>query len=155
MAPKEQTMNDQNFAAVVTSIHDALNAQGFMKLVGAEIVSVKPGEVELALDRRPEVLQHNGFFHGGVTAFLVDNATTVAAGTLINRENRTVLTAEYKLNFVAPAAGDRLSCRAKVLKPGKNLIVVEAKVYCRMEGEEKLTAVALATIACIDRPKAA
>jgi acyl-coenzyme A thioesterase PaaI-like protein len=40
------------------------------------------------------------------------------------------------------------------LKPGKNLTVVEAKVYCRTEGEEKLTAVALATIACIDRPKA-
>ncbi len=103
----------------------------------------------------PEVLQHNGFFHGGVTAFLVDNATTVAAGTLIDRERRTVLTAEYKLNFVSPAAGERLICRAKVLKPGKNLIVVEAKVYCRTEGEEKLTAVALATIACIDRPKAA
>ena len=148
-------MNETNFAAVAADIRNALNAQGFMRLVGAEIVAVTPGEVELALDRRPEVLQHNGFFHGGVTAFLVDNATTVAAGTLIDRKHRTVLTAEYKLNFVSPAAGERLICRAKVLKPGKSLIVVEAKVYCRTEGEEKLTAVALATIACIDRPKAA
>jgi uncharacterized protein (TIGR00369 family) len=148
-------MNETNFAAVAADIRNALNAQGFMRLVGAEIVAVTPGEVELALDRRPEVLQHNGFFHGGVTAFLVDNATTVAAGTLIDRARRTVLTAEYKLNFVSPAAGERLICRAKVLKPGKNLTVVEAKVYCRTEGEEKLTAVALATIACIDRPKAA
>ena len=148
-------MNDTNLAAIDASIRAALNAQGFMRLVGAEVVAVKPGEVELALDRRPEVLQHNGFFHGGVTAFLVDNATTIAAGTLIDRERRTVLTAEYKLNFVSPAAGDRLICRAKVLKPGKSLIVVEAKVYCRTDGEEKLTAVALATIACIDRPKAA
>jgi uncharacterized protein (TIGR00369 family) len=147
-------MNETNFAAVAADIRNALNAQGFMRLVGAEIVAVTPGEVELALDRRPEVLQHNGFFHGGVTAFLVDNATTVAAGTLIDRARRTVLTAEYKLNFVSPAAGERLICRAKVLKPGKNLTVVEAKVYCRTEGEEKLTAVALATIACIDRPKA-
>jgi uncharacterized protein (TIGR00369 family) len=148
-------MNETNFAAVAADIRNALNAQGFMRLVGAEIVTVTPGEVELALDRRPEVLQHNGFFHGGVTAFLVDNATTVAAGTLIDRARRTVLTAEYKLNFVSPAAGERLICRAKVLKPGKNLTVVEAKVYCRTEGKEKLTAVALATIACIDRPKAA
>lgn len=147
-------MNETNFAAVAADIRNALNAQGFMRLVGAEIVAVTPGEVELALDRRPEVLQHNGFFHGGVTAFLVDNATTVAAGTLIDRARRTVLTAEYKLNFVSPAAGERLICRAKVLKPGKNLTVVEAKVYCRTQGEEKLTAVALATIACIDRPKA-
>jgi uncharacterized protein (TIGR00369 family) len=155
MAPKERTMNETNFAAIDAAIREALNAQGFMRLVGAEIVAVKPGEVELALDRRPEVLQQHGFFHGGVTAFLVDNATTTAAGTLIARERRMVLTAEYKLNFVSPAAGDRLICRAKVLKPGKSLIVVEAKVYCRIEGEEKLTAVALATIACLDRPKAA
>ena len=148
-------MDDKNFAAIAASLRDAFNSQGFMRLVGAETVSVKPGEVELALDRRPEVLQHNGFFHGGVIAFLVDNATTGAAGTLVDRETRMVLTAEYKLNFVAPAAGDRLTCRAKVLKPGKSLTVVEAKVYCRTQGEEKLTAVALATIAAIDRPKAA
>jgi uncharacterized protein (TIGR00369 family) len=108
MAPKERAMNETNFAATAADIRNALNAQGFMQLVGAEIVAVKPGKVELALNRRPEVLQHNGFFHCGVTAFLVDNATTVAAGTLIDRERRTMLTAEYKLNFVSPAAGERL-----------------------------------------------
>ena len=148
-------MNETNFAATAAAIRDALDAQGFMKLVGAEIVAVKPGEVELALDRRPEVLQQHGFFHGGVIAFLVDNAATTAAGTLIARDRQMVLTAEYKLNFVSPAAGERLICRAKVLKPGKSLIVVEAKVDCRTEGEEKLVAAALATIACVDRPKAA
>jgi uncharacterized protein (TIGR00369 family) len=147
-------MNETNFAPIAAAIHDALNAQGFMRLVGAEIVAVKPGEVELALDRRPEVLQQHGFFHGGAIAFLVDNATTTAAGTLIARDRQMVLTAEYKLNFVSPAAGERLICRAKVLKPGRSLIVVEAKVYCRTKGEEKLAAVALATIACLDRQAA-
>src|SRR5258706_5772254 len=104
MAPEEWTMNEKNFDAAAADIRNAFNAQGFMRLVGAEIVAVRPGEVELALDRRPEVLQQHGFFHGGVTAFLVDNATTGAAGTLIDRDRRTVLTAEYKLNFVSPAA---------------------------------------------------
>ena len=92
---------------------------GFTKLVGAEVVSIEPGVVVMALDRRPEVLQQNGLFHGGAIAYLIDNATTAAAGTLIDRTTRTVITAEYKINLVAPSIGDRLTCRAEVVKPGR------------------------------------
>jgi uncharacterized protein (TIGR00369 family) len=151
----ERATSETAFATLADALRQALNSQGFMRLVGAEVVAIAPGVVELALDRRPEVLQHNGFFHGGVIAFLIDNASTAAAGTLIDRAQRIVLTAEYKLNFLSPAAGDRLTCRATVLKPGRTLSVVEAKVYCRTQGEEKLTAAALATIASIAREQAA
>ena len=147
-------MTGSAFATVATAIRQALEAQGFMRLVGAEVVAVEPGLVAMALDRRPEVLQQNGLFHGGVIAFLVDNATTAAAGTLIDRPSRTVITAEYKLNLLAPSVGERLVCRAQVLKPGRTLTVVEAKVHC-LDGEEsKLVAVALATIANLDRKAA-
>jgi acyl-coenzyme A thioesterase PaaI-like protein len=37
-----------------------------------------------------------------------------------------------------------------VVKPGRTLTVVDAKVFSRINGEEKLTAVALATIANLD-----
>ena len=94
-------------------------------------MSVEPGVVVMALDRRPEVLQQNGLFHGGVIAYLVDNATTAAAGTMIDRAQRSVITAEYKINLVAPSTGDRLTCRAEVVRPGRSLTVVEAKVHCR------------------------
>jgi uncharacterized protein (TIGR00369 family) len=106
--------------------------------------------VVVALDRRPEVLQQNGLFHGGVIAYLVDNSTTAAAGTMIDRSKRAVITAEYKINLVSPSTGDRLTCRAEVVKPGRSLTVVEAKVHCRTGAEEKLVAVALATIANLD-----
>jgi uncharacterized protein (TIGR00369 family) len=139
------------FAAVAAAIRSVLEGQGFTRLVGAEVVSVDPGVVVMALDRRPEVLQQNGLFHGGVIAYLIDNATTAAAGTMIDREKRAVLTAEYKINLVAPSTGDRLTCRAEVVKPGRLLTVVDAKVYCRTDGEEKLVAVALATIANLNR----
>lgn len=148
-------MSKTDFTHIAAAVRAALEAQGFLKLVGAEVVEIAPGEVIMALDRRPEVLQQGGLFHGGVIAFLVDNTTTAAAGTVIDRSRRTVLTAEYKLNIVAPAKGDRLICRAKVLKPGRMLTIVEAKVHCRSGAEEKLTAVALATIANIDLPKVA
>jgi len=144
-------MSETPFPAVAAAIRKTLEGQGFTRLVGAEVVSIEPGEVVMALDRRPEVLQQNGLFHGGVIAYLVDNTTTAAAGTMIDRAQRSVLTAEYKINLVAPSKGDRLICRASVVKPGRSLTVVEAKVHCRIEGAEKLVAVALATIANLDK----
>jgi uncharacterized protein (TIGR00369 family) len=139
------------FPPVAAAIKQVLEGQGFTRLVGAEVVSIEPGVVVMALDRRPEVLQQNGLFHGGAIAYLIDNATTAAAGTVIDRTRRTVITAEYKINLVAPSTGDRLTCRAEVVKPGRSLTVVDAKVFCRVDGAEKLVAVALATIANLDR----
>jgi uncharacterized protein (TIGR00369 family) len=139
-----------NFPAVAAAIKHTLENQGFTKLVGAKVVSIDPGVVVMALDRRPEVLQQNGLFHGGVLAYLVDNATTAAAGTMIDRATRSVITGEYKINLMAPSIGDRLTCRAEVVKPGRTLTVVEAKVFCRIDGADKLGAVALATIVNLD-----
>ena len=143
-------MSEPPFPAVAAAIRKTLEGQGFARLVGSQVVSVDPGVVVMALDRRDEVLQQNGLFHGGVIAYLVDNATTAAAATMIDRGKRSVITAEYKINLLAPSRGDRLTCRAEVVKPGRSLTVVEAKVYCRTDGEEKLVAAALATIANLD-----
>ena len=139
-----------DFPAVAAAIKHTLENQGFTKLVGAKVVSIDPGVVVMALDRRPEVLQQNGLFHGGVLAYLVDNATTAAAGTMIDRATRSVITGEYKINLIAPSIGDRLTCRAEVVKPGRTLTVVEAKVFCRIDGADKLVAIALATIVNLD-----
>jgi len=143
-------MSETVFPAVAAAIKSTLESQGFTRLIGAEVVSVEPRVVVMAVDRRPEVLQQNGLFHGGVIAYLIDNTATAAAATVIDRATRTVITAEYKINLVAPSIGDRLTCRAEVVKPGRLLTVVEAKVTCRTEAEEKLVAVALATIANLD-----
>src|SRR5947209_17649365 len=143
-------MTDANFPAVAAAIRSTLESQGFTKLIGAEIVSVEPRVVTMAVNRRPELLQQNGLFHGGVIAYLVDNATTAAAATVIDRASRAVITAEYKINLLSPSIGDRLTCRAEVIKPGRLLTVVEAKVTCRTDGEEKLVAVGLATIANLE-----
>lgn len=67
---------DPEFAAVAERIHANVGRQGFMNLVGAELSDLSRGTCTIAVERRPELLQQHGFFHGGVTAFLVDNATT-------------------------------------------------------------------------------
>ena len=120
-----------------------------MKLVGAELVALSPGQCTLSVSRRPELLQQYGMFHGGVTAFLVDNGTTVAAMSAL-KPGRAALTAEYKLNLLSPAMGDQLVCRARVVKPGNTLVVVAADVFTVIKGSEKHTATALATIVALD-----
>jgi uncharacterized protein (TIGR00369 family) len=144
-------MTDDDHAAMAAAIRTALNAQGFLHHMGASVDEVAPGKVVISVPRRPELLQQHGFFHGGVVAFLVDNATTAAAGTVIDRATQTCLTAEYKLNIVAPSLGDRLACTATVVKPGRRLTIVEAKVHSHAGDTVKLVAVALATIANIER----
>lgn len=82
---------DPDFAPIATRIRDNVGRQGFMGLVGAEVAELSRGTCTLAVDRRPELLQQHGLFHGGVTAFLVDNATTIAAAT---SRGQPALTAE-------------------------------------------------------------
>ena len=137
---------DTEFAPIENLIRENVGRQGFMRLVGAEISELSRGTCAIAIDRRPELLQQHGFFHGGVTAFLVDNATTIAAAT---SRGQPALTAEYKLNLLSPATGERLICRARVIKPGRQVAVVAADVYCVTDGVEKHTATALASIAML------
>jgi uncharacterized protein (TIGR00369 family) len=137
---------DLDFVRIAERIRANVAAQGFMSLVGAELCELARGSCTLAVDRRPELLQQHGLFHGGVTAFLVDNATTIAAAT---SRGQSALTAEYKLNLLSPATGERLICRARVIKPGRQVAVVAADVFCVTDGIERHTATALASIAML------
>ena len=122
---------DLDFAPIEKRIRDSVGRQGFMGHVGAELTELARGSCTLVVERRPELLQQHGLFHGGVTAFLVDNATTIAAAT---SRGQPALTAEYKLNLLSPASGQRLICRARVIKPGKQVAVVAADVFCVVDG---------------------
>jgi uncharacterized protein (TIGR00369 family) len=147
-----------DFAHVGGFIRQALAAQGFMRLVGAEVEEVAPGRCVLGVDFRPDLTQHHGFFHGGVIAFLFDNTTAAAAGTIVQDPKKEgLLSAEYKLNILSAARGPRLRCRAEVVKPGRTLIVVEGRVFevGAEDGREKPVAIGLATIARVPRERLA
>jgi uncharacterized protein (TIGR00369 family) len=144
--------SDPDFAPIAKRIRDNVGRQGFMTHVGAELSELTRGTCTLAVDRRPELLQQHGLFHGGVTAFLVDNATTIAAAT---SRALPALTAVIILNQLSRAAGERPICLARVFKPGRQVAVVAADVFCVTDGVEKHTATALASIAMLDEKAAA
>ena len=86
---------------------------------------------------------------------IADNAAGYAAYSLMPAHS-TVLTAELKVNLLAPARGERLLARGVVRKPGRTLTVVEAEVTA-FAGERATTvALMLATMFCLadrsDRP---
>lgn len=109
-------------------VRRALKGQGFMALIGAEVVDVEPGLVTLAVDYRDEIGQQDGFFHGGVIGTLCDTAAAAAAGTLI-APGTGILTIEYKVNFLAPAARGRLEVRGQVIRLGRTVTVCRARAF--------------------------
>ena len=101
--------------------------------------------MELRLAWRRALAQNHGYFHGGVIATLTDNAAGGAAGTLAS-EDALCLTAEFKINFVAPGRGEFLVARGEVIKPGRRLTVARAEVFAVADGVERMCATALVTL---------
>ena len=124
------------------------NAAPFMANLGRRLVSLGSGTcaTELAVELRH--LQQNGFVHAGVQATMADHTDGGAAATLIE-PGHIVLTAEFKINLLRAAKGERLTCRSKVLKPGSRLIVVESEVLCENEETSKLVSKTTVTIAVV------
>ena len=58
----------------------------------------------------------------------------------------SVLTVEYKLDLVAPAAGERLVAAASVVRPGRTLAVTRGEVYAERAGARTLCAIMQQTL---------
>jgi uncharacterized protein (TIGR00369 family) len=129
-------------------VRDSFGRQRAMALIGAELTRVEPGLVEIALPFRAELTQQHGFFHGGVVAMIADSAGGYAAFTLFPAESSGV-TVEYKINLVAPAKGDRLLARGRVVKPGRTLTICELEVAALADGVATTCAVGLQTMICL------
>jgi uncharacterized protein (TIGR00369 family) len=124
------------------------NAVPFVANLGIRLVTVAEGICETELDVEPRHLQQNGFIHAGVQATMADHTAGGAAATLIDPDHM-VLTVEFKINLLRAAKGERLACRATVLKPGTRIIVVESEVHCEHEGTSKLVSKTTASIAAV------
>jgi uncharacterized protein (TIGR00369 family) len=120
-----------------------LQQQPFSRLLGSELTAWDGPRCTLELPLRDELLQQNGFAHGGVVSYLADNALTFAGGGALQG---AAVTAEYKINYVRPAVGQRLIARAEAVSTGKGQAVCRCDVLVVSDGIEKLCAVAQGTI---------
>jgi uncharacterized protein (TIGR00369 family) len=128
-------------------VRESFARQGLMDLLGARIVEVGKGTCEIEVAFRDELTQQQRYFHGAVAGAIADSAGGYAALTL-SPPDREVLTVEYKVNFLAPAWGEKLVARGEVLSAGRRLLVWRAEVFAvSAEGEETACAVLQQTIA--------
>jgi len=120
-----------------------------MTTIGAEMISVSNGAVEIRFPFSPKLGQQNGFVHAGAVTSIMDSACGYAAMTL-SSEEVDVLSVEFKANFMAPAVGESFVARACVKRAGKRLVVCTADAFAINSGEEKLIATMLATMMNVD-----
>ncbi len=136
-------------AAMEARLSASFAKQGLMRLFGATMTRIAPGQVEIALTPRPELSQQHGFVHGGALTAIADSAAGYAALSLMPA-NRGVLTTEMKINFLAPAAGDNIIARGKVLKAGRTLSLVQTEIFAVSADQERLIAFLTATFMSIE-----
>jgi len=123
-----------------------------MAFIGAELVKVEAGEVDIRLPYRKNLTQQNGFLHAGITAAIVDSACGYAAFSLMPT-GTDVLTAEFKINLLSPAFGDYFLAEGRILKAGKTLTIARGDVFAVIGNEKKLIATLLATIVCVQQDR--
>jgi uncharacterized protein (TIGR00369 family) len=131
--------------AVEARIRDSFGRQGLMRLLGARVERVGAGQVSIVLPARPEVSQQHGYVHAGATSAIADSAGGYAALTLFP-EGSEVLTVEYKVNLLAPAAGDHLEAVGTVQRAGRTLTVCHLDVFGVADGIRTLVATGQQTL---------
>ena len=126
-------------------VRDSFARQRMMRTLGAELLAVRPGEVEIALPFRDDLTQQHGYLHAAAVTAVADSACGYAALTLME-PGREVLSVEFKVNLLAPAAGERFVAVGRVLRPGRTLTVCAGEVHAERDGERALIAVIQATM---------
>lgn len=122
----------------------------FVAHLGMSLDGLGVGWCEASLPLQPWHGQQTGVVHAGVIAALADHCAGAAATTQL-QVGQFVVTIEFKINLLRGARGERLACRATVLKPGQRFTVVEADVWADSAGQRTLVAKLNATMAVMNR----
>ena len=136
------TPQDPNFDQ---RVRQSFARQKIMDTLGASLTKIDPGEIEIELPFREDLVQQHGFLHAGVVTTIVDSACGYAALSLMPAAV-AVLTIEYKVNFLSPAAGERMVAIGRVTKPGRNVTVCRGDVFAVTGGQRKAVATMLTTM---------
>jgi len=156
-APDTQTVSHAQPATAAGSSKAALHQriassfvrQGLMQHLGARLVSVAPGEVEIALPYSERVTQQQGGYHGGAMGAVADIAAGYA-GLTAAPEGMEVATVEYKINFLAAFHDGELRARGHLVRAGKRLIITTAEVvHLAADGTESPCALMQQTLAVV------
>lgn len=122
--------------------------QPICRTLGIQMAAMEPGFCEMRLPFRADLTQQHGFFHAGMVSTLADNAGGYAALSLMPA-GAEVLAVEFKINLMSPAKGEVMIARARVVKPGRTLVITQVEVSMLDGGVEKDCALMQQTTFCV------
>jgi len=135
-------------SAIEQRIRAAFGRQRLMTTIGASLISVRDGEVQIELPFSDVLTQQHGFIHAGAVTTIVDTACGFAALTKMPAD-AAVLTTEFKINFMSPAKGERLWAVGRVVRAGRTLMVCLGEVFAEEGGKSKQIALMTASMMVI------
>ena len=141
-------MNSQIAGAaseIETRVRQSFSKQAFMSQLGAELTAVGEGVVEIRLPFSPTLTQQDGYLHAGAITAVLDSACGYAALS-VAPAGHEVLSVEFKVNLLAPAASELFIARAQVKRAGRKLTVCSADAFGVTGDKQKMVATMLATI---------
>ena len=149
MSAADRPGGTQVFTPKDTAFEERVRAsfarQRVMSTIGAQLGSVSPGEVVIELPFRADLTQQDGYLHAAIVTAIADSACGYAAHTLLPA-GAGILTVEYKVNFLAPAAGRAFTAYGRVTKPGRTLTVTAGEVVAETDTGPRPVAIMLATM---------
>lgn len=135
--------------AFEANVRESFSKQTAMTTIGAQLITVEPGVVEIAIPYCADLTQQHGYLHGGIITTIADTACGYAAYTLMPVDSE-VLSVEFKVNLLRPAKGQSFVATAEVIKSGRTLTVARADVVSIDEEQKReLIATMQATIICL------
>ena len=126
-------------------VRSSFDRQNVMRTMGISIADLSPGHIVLEMAHNDALTQQHGFLHAGIVSTALDRACGYAGFSLMPPE-AAVLTAEFKINLLNPADGERFRFVADVVKPGRTLTICEARAYALKGQKEKVVATMTATL---------
>ena len=136
-------------AAFESRVRDSFARQALMRTIGAELMRVEPGRVEIALPFRADLTQQHGYLHAGITSTIAYSAGGYAGYSLFPAQS-SVLTVEFKINLLAPAAGERFIALGEVVKSGRTLTICRLEVTAINREKGTLIALGQQTLICLE-----
>jgi uncharacterized protein (TIGR00369 family) len=146
---QETDLAEQDFEK---RIQDSFQRQQVMQLLNARLAKVLPGEVHIEVPYDSKFTQQHGFLHAGIITTIVDSACGYAAYSLMPLDT-SVLSVEFKINLLRPAAGEYFLGIGKVVKSGRTLTVCSGELHAHQQSGSHLVALMQATMIVVERKK--
>ena len=116
------------------------------RFLGMELTGDRPGVGFAHVDVGPDHLNPNGVVHGAVLFALVDTAMGKSTMSVVDEPGRFCASIEVSLRFIRPAVAGRLTAVATVIKRGRNVVHLDARVT---GDDDRLVATSAGTFAIL------